>query len=199
MRRLLFATGNAGKVRELAALFEGSAEVVGLSDVPIDAYVDEDGDTFEANARKKASLLASRAALLSLADDSGLEVDALAGAPGVRSARYAGEHATDAENVAALLAALAGAPAPIAARFRCVLALADETGTVLHVEHGVSEGTLVLTPRGDQGFGYDPVFVPEGESRTMAEMSREEKAAISHRGRAARAMRSWMDRFLPPR
>lgn len=196
MKRLLIATGNAGKVRELAALFP-DFELVGLRDVDIDTFVDEDQETFEGNAVKKARVLAERAGLPALADDSGLEVDALDGAPGVRSARYAGEDATDADNVAKLLHALSARKGPFPARFRCVLALADAKGTVLHVEHGVCEGHIVLSPKGQNGFGYDPVFVPVGESRTMAELTKEEKSALSHRGAASRAVRSWMDRSAP--
>lgn len=192
MKRLLFATSNRGKVRELAALLEGIVEVVGLADVAIDPEVVEDGDTFEANARKKASVLATRAGLPALADDSGLEVDALDGRPGVRSARFAREGATDAENVAALLGALEGVE-PRDARFRCVLAYADADGSVLHVTEGRCEGTITRAPRGEDGFGYDPVFVRVGETRTMAELSQAEKSASSHRGVAARAMRTWME------
>lgn len=196
MTDVLFATSNRGKVRELAALFEGIATIVGLGDLPIDPVVVEDGETFEANARKKASVLAARAERFALADDSGLEVDALHGAPGVYSARYAHPEATDAENIAALVRALDGRTGPLAARFRCVLVFAAKDGQVLHVEHGVCEGTITTTPRGDGGFGYDPVFVPSGETRTMAEMTPGEKASLSHRGIASRAMRTWMEGFF---
>lgn len=196
MTEVLFATGNRGKVRELAALFEGVATIVGLGDLPIDPLVVEDGETFEANARKKASVLAARAQRFALADDSGLEVDVLAGAPGVYSARYAHPDATDTENIAALLRALEGRDGPFSARFRCVLVFAAHDGQVLHVEHGVCEGAITTSPRGDGGFGYDPVFVPSGETRTMAELSPSEKASLSHRGIASRAMRTWMEGFF---
>lgn len=193
---VLFATGNRGKVRELAVLFDGLVSIVGLSDLPIDPVVIEDGETFEANARKKASVLAARAERFALADDSGLEVDALDGAPGVYSARFAGPDATDAENIAALCLALEGREGPFPARFRCVLAFAAKDGEVLHVEHGVCEGTITTTPRGDGGFGYDPVFVPIGDTRTMAELTPGEKSSLSHRGFASRAMRTWMEGFF---
>lgn len=196
MTEVLFATGNRGKVRELAALFEGVATIVGLGELPIDPLVVEDGETFEANARKKASVLAARAERFALADDSGLEVDVLEGAPGVYSARYAHPEATDTENIAALLRALEGRDGPFPARFRCVLVFAAKDGKVLHVEHGVCEGTITTAPRGDAGFGYDPVFVPSGETRTMAELSPGEKASLSHRGIASRAMRTWMEGFF---
>lgn len=186
--RLLVATTNLGKLAELRSLFAGlPVELLSLRDVTIDTHVDEDADTFEGNARKKASEFARRSGLATLADDSGLEVDALGGAPGVRSARYAGEGADDARNLAKLVEAI-GPHAERSARFRCVLAFAAPSGEVQRVTEGRCEGRIIDVPRGDMGFGYDPVFVPLGGTRTLAELSAEEKNALSHRGEASRAM-----------
>ena len=146
----------------------------------------EDADTFVGNARLKASALVAVTGLASLADDSGLEVDALDGAPGVRSARYAGEDATDEENVAELLAALAHhyRAAERQARFRCVVVLQRPGGSEV-VAEGTAEGHIAPAPAGSGGFGYDPVFVPDaGDGRTFGEMTQGEKHAISHRGHA---------------
>lgn len=189
--KLLVATGNKGKLAELAQLFAGlELELLSLRDVAIDQDVVEDADTFHGNARKKAAELARRSGLLTLADDSGLEVDALGGAPGVLSARYAGEGAGDAENNAKLLDALRDVPDERrTARFRCVLSLADAEGHELVHTEGSCEGRIAHAPRGANGFGYDPLFVPTGETRTMAELEPAEKHARSHRGAASRAMR----------
>jgi XTP/dITP diphosphohydrolase len=189
--RIVVASANPKKAAELAAL---------LADLPVEVVprppevpeVVEDGDTFEANARLKAVALAAATGEVALADDSGLEVDALAGAPGVHSARYAGVSATDADNVALLLSELARSgmvdPGQRVARFRCVLVLRWPDGTEM-VTDGAVEGHLSDAPAGDQGFGYDPVFVPvEGDGRTFAQMTGAEKQAISHRGRALRAL-----------
>jgi XTP/dITP diphosphohydrolase len=185
--RIVVASANPKKAAELAALLAAlPVEVVARpADVP---EVVEDGETFLDNARLKAVALASATGDAALADDSGLEVDALDGAPGVHSARFSGDDATDAENVAHLLAELArlGADDPGArrARFRCVLVLRRPDGTELTTS-GTVEGHLAPSPAGDGGFGYDPVFVPdEGDGRTFAQMSATEKQAISHRGRA---------------
>jgi XTP/dITP diphosphohydrolase len=185
--KVVVATKNAGKVRELARLFGG---IDGLELVPLEPSfpdVVEDEATFEGNARKKARQMSQALGLAALADDSGLEVDALGGAPGVRSARYAIEH-DDAANNTKLLAEL-GDRSDRSARFRCVLVFAD--GAIEHAEHGVVEGTIGHALRGTGGFGYDPLFVlPDG--RTMAELSAEEKSEISHRADAARKMRAWL-------
>jgi XTP/dITP diphosphohydrolase len=181
--KLVFATRNAGKLRELAALVTPlGLEVVS---VPLDD-VDEDRDSFAGNAEKKARAALTRSGLPALADDSGLEVDALEGAPGVRSARYAGDGHDDAANNRALIAALAGVPpARRTARFRCVLFYADPAGRTL-VAEGACEGLIAEAPRGRGGFGYDPLFLVAGdpEGRTMAELPPEEKNRISHRARA---------------
>jgi XTP/dITP diphosphohydrolase len=192
---IVLATSNAGKLAEFRALFAGlPIELVAphevLDEVPV---VPEDGDTFEANAIKKARAVADAAMMITLADDSGLEVDVLNGAPGVRSARFAGERATDAENNAALLQALKDVPQDErTARFRCVLCLIDpwsgDEQTMVMVE-GSCEGAIARSPRGSGGFGYDPLFVLTKEDRTMAELSDGEKNAISHRARAASALR----------
>ena len=189
--KLLIATNNAGKLRELRALLDvPGLEVVGLRDVPGAPEVEEDGDTFEANAIKKAVSLARFSGLWTLADDSGLEVDALGGEPGVRSARYAGEPSDTDANNRKLLAALAGEPHRHA-RFRCVLALASPAGET-HCVSGACEGVITTEPRGDGGFGYDPVFQPDGYSQTFAELPIEVKNRISHRARAlAEAKKSW--------
>jgi XTP/dITP diphosphohydrolase len=194
---LVVATTNRGKLEELKLLLAGlPVEVHALGElVARPPAVVEDGATFAENAIKKARAAADMTGMLALADDSGLEVDALDGRPGVRSARFAGEHATDAENCAALLAALAdsGKPPPFRARFRCVLALVDARSerpspSPLTVE-GLCSGTITLAPRGMGGFGYDPIFIADGMEKTMAELSRAEKNRVSHRARALETLR----------
>ena len=186
-RKLLIATHNAGKLRELAELLGGIPyQLVSLSDVGIVEDVEETGQTFEENATLKAETYRDLSGLPTLADDSGLEVDALDGEPGVRSARYAGEDATDADRVALLLRNLADAPSEErAARFRCVIAVAAR-GQRTRLYDGACEGLIVNEPRGDNGFGYDPVFLVSGEGLTMAELSSERKNAVSHRAVAAK-------------
>lgn len=197
--KLLVATKNRGKLEEFRRIFEGlglelaSADELGLPDV------EETGETFEANALLKARAYAEASGLMSLADDSGLEVDALGGAPGVYSARYAGEGGSEA-NVRKLLGALDPVPdAERTARFRCVLALVDPSGPAGHdplLAEGTCEGHIAHAPRGRGGFGYDPVFVPQGMSLTMAEISDAEKDRISHRGRASEVMRARLMTYL---
>ena len=160
----------------------------------------EDGETFAENATKKAVSIARATMMLTLADDSGLEVDALGGAPGVRSARYAHSRATDGENNAALLAALtslADEGAVFRSRFRCVLALVDPIVSFEpHLVEGVCEGRILIAPRGSAGFGYDPLFLVEGRDKTMAELDDGEKNAISHRGRAFQTLRLVLEKTL---
>lgn len=184
---MVLASANPKKVAELREILDADIDLVPRpAEVP---DVVEDADTFVGNARLKAAALLAATGLASLADDSGLEVDAIGGAPGVRSARYAGEDATDADNVRKLLAALADWPDPIdrRARFRCVVVLRRPDGSEL-VADGTAEGHIALAPRGSGGFGYDPVFVPDrGDGRTFGEMDQPEKHAISHRGRALAA------------
>ena len=186
-QRLLVATRNKGKLRELASLLSGlPMRVVSLDDVGIDDEVEETGATFEENAVLKATAYARASGLTTLADDSGLEVDALGGEPGVRSARYAGPDADDAARVGLLLRRLREAPGGgRQARFRCVIAVAEPDGGA-RTFAGECEGVIADAPRGRNGFGYDPVFLLPGTGRTMAELSSEEKDAVSHRGMAAR-------------
>jgi len=187
--RLVVGTFNAGKVREIRDLLRDlPIEVLYLADFPGVREVPEDGETLRENARRKALGLAKQLGERVVADDSGLEVDALDGAPGVHSARYAGPGATDAELVAKLLRALRGVPeAARTARFRCCVCLAGPEGVLLETE-GACEGRILGAPRGTSGFGYDPVFVPCGHERTFAEMTRAEKNRLSHRGAAVRAL-----------
>lgn len=189
--RLIIATRNRHKVTELESLLNlPGVRLVCAADLPGAPEVEEDGATFEANALKKAVALARFSGCWALADDSGLAVDALHGAPGVQSARYAGPGARDADNLAKLIAAMAH-HTDRRAHFCCVLALADPQGTT-HTVAGRCEGTLAVAPRGTGGFGYAPLFVPQGETRTFAEMGAAEKNARSHRGRAlAEARRQW--------
>ncbi len=188
MTTLLIATNNRGKVREYEDLLDGLALPV-LVTYParegLSLDVEESGETFAENARIKALAYARASGMLTLADDSGLEVDALGGAPGVRSARYAGPGASDVDRYLKLLAALEGVPdAQRTARFRCVIAMVSAEGTVL-TAGGACEGKIGLVPRGDHGFGYDPVFVVAGHSgQTMAELDPAVKNQISHRARA---------------
>ena len=197
---LVIATSNRGKLEELRHLLAGmNVEVLSLQDVSRKRIeIVEDGDTFEANAIKKAREVATATTMLTLADDSGLEVDALGGAPGVRSARFAGERATDAENNAALLDALdaltaddhGARTADFRARFRCVLALVDpfvKDGEPFVVE-GVCEGRITRTPRGSGGFGYDPLFFVPAFGKTAAELEPAVKNGISHRAQALQSL-----------
>ncbi|MCY3733766.1 MAG: RdgB/HAM1 family non-canonical purine NTP pyrophosphatase [Chloroflexi bacterium] len=187
--RLLIATGNPGKLREFGALFdahvESQWELVAPADVGLTGFtVVEDGDTYAENAGRKARSYSNACGLPALADDSGLEVDALDGAPGLYSARYAGDAADDAANRSKLLEALADIPTEQrAARFRCVIALAFPYTTNVRLGEGVVEGSIAMDERGDLGFGYDPVFaLPDG--RRMAELHVSVKNQISHRARA---------------
>ena len=189
--RVVVATSNSGKLVEIeSALAVPGWEFVAASELGRAPDVEETGETFLENALLKAEAYRSVFDLPALADDSGLEVDALGGAPGVRSARYAGEEATDAENNARLLAELEGTPeGGRRARFRCVIALVDAGGAVITAD-GTCEGRIGAAPRGSGGFGYDPLFLPDdGGGRTMAELELAEKNRISHRGRALMALR----------
>lgn len=186
-KQIVLATRNQGKVREFQNLFAPlgwtAVSVAAFPEVP---EVVEDGKTFEENARKKAVTIANHLGLPAIGDDSGLEVDALAGAPGVYSARYAGEQATDAENVQKLLAELEGVEmSQRTARFRCVLAYA-EPGQPPIIVSGACEGVIAYEPAGEGGFGYDPVFFLPQRRCTMAQLSIDEKNRISHRAEAMR-------------
>lgn len=184
MTRLVLATANPDKAREIAALLAGFEVVPRPADVP---EVDETGTTLEDNARLKAVALMEATGCASVADDTGLEVEALGGEPGVHSARFAGEHATYADNVAKLLEVMEGV-VDRRARFRTVALARFPDGREV-VAEGVVDGVITEAARGDGGFGYDPVFQPdEGGGRTYAEMTLEEKNALSHRGRAFRSL-----------
>lgn len=187
MFELVAATRNAHKVVEFKILLGAKNEVGSLKslcDFPSCPEVIEDGDSFESNAEKKALEVSAFTGCPAFADDSGLEVTALDGAPGIHSARYAGPDATDAEKVTKLLTALDG-KSDRSAQFVCVIAVAFN-GEVLQTFRGEIKGTIADSPRGDNGFGYDPIFIPEGETRTFAELSDTEKNKISHRAQAVR-------------
>jgi XTP/dITP diphosphohydrolase len=186
--KLLVATHNQGKVREYRELLAGlPLEVTYLDAEGITLEVAETGQTFAENARLKAETYGRVSGLWTWADDSGLEVDALGGAPGVYSARYAGEGASDADRYRKLLDALIGVPwARRTARFRCTVALATPGGEIRTCD-GACEGVIAFGPAGSNGFGYDPVFYLPDRGQTMAQLPAEIKNAISHRGRAARA------------
>lgn len=191
MHQLLLATRNSHKTREFAAILGAGFVVRDLSDGSEAPEVEETGATFAENAILKAVTISKQFSETVVGDDSGLEVAALGGAPGVYSARYAAANATDEENIARLFSELrrsAAAP-PFTARFRCVLALARR-GEVLGTFEGVVEGTIVDSPRGTGGFGYDPVFQPAGFTETFAELSAAEKNRISHRARATELLRA---------
>jgi XTP/dITP diphosphohydrolase len=189
--RLAIASRNAHKLRELGRICAAwPVEWVTVESHDPDAFpdVEETGETYLDNALLKAEATARALRLPAIADDSGIEVDALGGKPGPRSARYAGEQATDEQNLLALIGALRGIPENgRTARYRCVAAIAWPGGQTDHAE-GIFEGTLVSTRRGVRGFGYDPIFVPAGWDETMAELTDEQKDRISHRGRAFRAL-----------
>jgi XTP/dITP diphosphohydrolase len=182
--KAVFASRNKHKAEQVSVLLP-DVELISLDDVAPGLELDEPFDTFRANALAKARAVVEATGLPAIADDSGLEVDALDGAPGVLSARYSGKNATDATNNAKLLEALRGV-SDRRARYRCVAVLVDRDREV--VAEGSCEGTIADEGRGDLGFGYDPYFVPDGEIRTMGEIPLEEKLEFSHRGRAFRRL-----------
>ena len=191
VNRLLLATRNSHKTREFSEILGAGFAVRDLSGDSETPAIEESGSTFAENATLKAVVISKHFAGLVVADDSGLEVDALHGAPGIYSARYAGRDATDEKNIARLLSELRkhADERPFAARFRCVLALARE-GEVLGTFEGAVAGTIVEPPRGNDGFGYDPIFQPTSSTQTFAELSSAEKNRISHRARAIRLLRA---------
>lgn len=199
MCRLILATRNPGKVREIESILADS----GWSFSSLQAFPDvetpiESGATYAENAILKARFYALATGMCALADDSGLEVEALAGAPGVYSARYAGENATDADRRALLLSELARIPnANRRARFVSVVAISDADGSVLNVSEGICEGTIISSPRGDGGFGYDPLFVPDGFNQTFAELPEDVKNIISHRAHALRNTLAFLSTYNP--
>lgn len=189
--RFAIASRNPGKIREIQQIFAG---VEWLSEDPAHPWpeVEETGDTYLENALLKALAIAAHAGVPVLAEDSGIETDALDGGPGVRSARFAGPNATDEENLQLLIDSIASTDVR-GARYRCVAVAAWPDGREVHAE-ATCEGTLVTERRGNGGFGYDPVFVPiDGDGRTMAELMPDEKDAISHRGRSFRALKEALD------
>lgn len=193
--KLLLATNNKAKVRECRSLLQDLPwELVLPAELGITTKVSEVGDSLEENARLKASVMAGESQLLALADDSGLEVDALGGEPGQLSARYAGEGASDRDRIDYLLARLKGVPwERRTARFRCVIALATPDGEV-ELCSGECPGFITFEPRGEQGFGYDPIFYLPQLDKTMAELPLEVKNQVSHRGKAARQAIQWLRR-----
>jgi XTP/dITP diphosphohydrolase len=191
--KLLLATNNSGKIREFTNLLKGIPyEIVSPAGIGLTTEVDETGKTFEENARLKATTFAAESRLLSLADDSGLEVDALGGEPGPLSHRYAGEGASDADRIDYLLAKLKDVPRDKrTARFRCVIAIASPDGST-ELLSGECPGVITTEPRGNNGFGYDPVFYVTELGKTMAELTPDEKNRISHRARAAEKARKFL-------
>jgi XTP/dITP diphosphohydrolase len=192
--KLLLATHNEHKRRELARLLESATGGLEIETLPDDVVMPpEDGETFAENALGKARAGAQATSRVSFADDSGICAAALGGAPGVRSARYAGEHASDEQNLQKLLHE---APAGSALEYVCVIAYVDPSSAEAHLFEGRCSGRLAAEPRGEGGFGYDPAFLPDDgpPGLTVAELSDEQKDAISHRGRAARALLEWLAR-----
>jgi XTP/dITP diphosphohydrolase len=196
---LLIATGNKGKIVEFRSLLASlPLRLRNLAEFPDIKEVEETGTTFSENAILKARGYAGQTGLWTLADDSGLEVDALDGAPGVFSARYGGEGLTDSERVKRLLEELSECAEPERhARFICVIAIADPQGQIAHLSTGRCEGRIIHAPRGTGGFGYDPVFAPQGFNQTFGELSPEIKQSISHRALAMQAARSFLVNRFP--
>jgi XTP/dITP diphosphohydrolase len=185
MFEILAATRNRHKIEEFKKLLsEQGVDIIGLDDIEGAPDTVEDGKTFEENAQKKALEASNFAEMAAFADDSGLEVDALNGAPGIHSARYAGENATNDERIAKLLKELEGVENRNA-KFVCALAIAND-GEIIETFRGEVKGKIIDAPRGEHGFGYDPVFVPDGYDKTFAELGSEIKDKISHRARATR-------------
>jgi len=190
--QLIVATRNAHKTREIEQIFGSALAVRDLTAHPEISEIMESGTSFEENAKLKAIAVSRKLPGLVIADDSGLEVDALSGAPGVQSARYAGTNASDAERIAKLVSRLANIEEKSTqrwARFRCVLAVARD-GQVLATMEGVVEGKIAERPRGSHGFGYDPIFIPDGFEETFAELPDEVKNNISHRAKAIRKLQA---------
>jgi XTP/dITP diphosphohydrolase len=214
MRKILVASTNPGKLKELREMLAGDIEWVGLSDFPNVSEIEEDGKTFAENARKKAIGYAKATGLWTLADDSGLIVDALNGEPGVKSARFSGvkdanRGLIDHKNMAKVLKLLEGVPnEKRTARFMCCLCLASppepekksggraSSEKVLIETEGKLEGLIIDKPAGENGFGYDPIFFVPESNKTVAQMTSEEKNAISHRGNAIRSLRAYLQKIL---
>lgn len=197
MPKLLLATGNPGKLREYRSLLDGLGYgLLSPLDLGIVEPASESGSTYEENALLKASAYSQTSGLITLADDSGLEVDALDGEPGIRSARFGGEGASDHDRVVALLARLHDVPMEQrTAHFKCVIAIVTP-GKTTHLCHGECHGLIAFEPRGDTGFGYDPVFYLPRLGRTMAELPPDVKNRVSHRGMASRCARQVLSRLI---
>lgn len=189
---LLLGTRNPGKIYEIKLIIGDLG--IELHSLPSGIEVAaENFPTYSGNAVAKAQFYAQATSMLALADDSGLEVEALGGAPGVLSARYAGEHATDADRRALLLSSLTKTESTNRrARFVCAIAIADANGEVLNVSEGICEGVITFAPRGESGFGYDPLFIPDGYNETFGELSDDIKNQISHRARALLKLREFL-------
>lgn len=200
MRTLLVATTNRHKLEEYRTIFSDIPfQLLSLNDIRLDLDVEETGTTFRENAELKALAYARASGLLSLADDSGLEIDALGGAPGVYSARFAGVDTLYEERFRLIFEQLRGLPvAQRTARFRCVITIAEPSGYHQSVE-GSIEGVITDVPRGANGFGYDPIFLVPELGKTTAEIPPEQKNQISHRGRAARLARTWLENWPLPK
>ncbi|MBR4391612.1 MAG: non-canonical purine NTP diphosphatase [Bacteroidales bacterium] len=193
MKRIVFATNNKNKLREMREIMDGLYEVLSLDDIGCHEEIVEDAETLEGNAKIKADFVTSRFGMDCFADDTGLEVDALGGAPGVYSARYAGEHCSYQDNVKKLLAAMLGNENRKAA-FRTVIALNLNGDS--HCFEGRCDGRITEEQHGTDGFGYDPIFQPDGFDQTFAEMTHEQKNAISHRGRATEKLIEFLKQNL---
>ncbi|MBS1250045.1 MAG: dITP/XTP pyrophosphatase [Chloroflexi bacterium] len=198
--KLLLATNNAGKQKEICALLEAlEIELILPREIGLDLDVTEDGETYRENAALKARAFAEASGLWALADDSGLEVDALDGAPGLYSARYAPvPHPTDADRRGHLLRELTAHSRPWVARFRCVAAFTHREGKIYHAQ-GVCPGEIIPQERGEGGFGYDPIFLLPHKKRTMAELTMAEKNQLSHRARAIQALRPTLLEIIRPK
>jgi XTP/dITP diphosphohydrolase len=196
-RKLILATRNKGKLKEIQVLLSDlDIDIMSLDEAENAPHVVEDGKTFMENAFKKAKVIAEATGIMALADDSGLEVDALDGAPGVYSARYSGEDASDASNNEKLLADLEGVSSEKrSAHFSCVIIVYHPSGRWISTE-AECEGEITTNPSGDQGFGYDPVFYIPSIKRTMAQLSPEEKNSLSHRGKALEKLKAELPNFL---
>jgi XTP/dITP diphosphohydrolase len=202
-REILIATGNPGKIAEIGAMIDADVRWLSLADLPPMAEIEEDGTTFAENARKKAAGYAKKTGLWTLADDSGLVVDALGGAPGVKSARFSGEKPKNADrslidhrNIAKTLELLKGVPKEKrTARFVCRLCLASPKRILIETE-GILEGLITDREIGQNGFGYDPIFFVPHLNKTVAQLTSEEKNAISHRGNAIRKLKPLLDELL---
>lgn len=190
MKKLVFASNNPHKLEEIRGILSGQVEVISLAELGCHDDIAETADSLEGNALIKARYIWEHYGCHCFADDTGLEVAALDGAPGVRSARFAGDTASSEDNVSLLLERLGGVASPRRARFRTVIALIDGYGT--HFFEGTVEGEILTERRGTHGFGYDPVFRPEGSERSFAELSEAEKNALSHRGRAVARLATYL-------